>query len=315
MVPYVWVPGTVMSRSAAGIAAEVAGQLTWVAEVGDLVTQGQAVARINDQALRLQLKNDEATIKRLEAQLGYLAQQVERLQRLKDQQVVPANDLEEARSQREAVEQELVQAKVAKEQTLYELGHTQVKAPFTGEVVQRLQQPGSYSSVGEEVVQLVDTANVEIKAQAPLSVAPYLREGMTVAIKERERETRGEIRRIIPVGDERSRMFELRVAVDGEPWLIGAPVRVALPNAASRRVVAIPRDALVLRSEGVYVFKVSEDDTAERVTVEAGMGHASLIEVRGDVEAGDRVVVRGGERLQPGQSVSVASSPSGSPAG
>jgi RND family efflux transporter MFP subunit len=179
MAPHTWVPGTVASRNFAAIASEVAGQLTWVAEVGDRVEQGQAVARINDQSLQLQLKNDVATIKRLEAQLEYLAQQVDRLQRLSDQKVVAANELEEARTQSQAAQQELVQAKVARERTLYELDRTRVGAPFTGEVVQRLQQPGSYSGVGEEIVHLVDTSSIEVRAQAPLSVAPYLSEGMT----------------------------------------------------------------------------------------------------------------------------------------
>jgi multidrug efflux pump subunit AcrA (membrane-fusion protein) len=113
MSPEVWVPGTVVSRNQAAIAAEIAGQLTWVAEVGDVVKKGDVVARINDQSLQLQLKNDEATIKRHEANLQYLEQQVSRLERLTEQQIAPANDLEEAVSQRETLVQEIVQAKVA----------------------------------------------------------------------------------------------------------------------------------------------------------------------------------------------------------
>jgi len=317
MAPFVWVPGTVVSRNVAPIASQVAGQLTWVAEVGDRVEKGQAVARIDDASLDLQLRNDAATIKRLEAQLTYLDQQVERLERLTEQQVVPANDLEEAQSQHQAAEQELVQAKVARDRTLYGLDRTQVKAPFAGEIVRRLQQPGSYSSVGEEVVLLVDTVEVEVQAQAPLSVAPHLSEGMVVTVEVEGREMQGKLRRIIAVGDQRSRMFEIRVALGNELVIVGTAVRVALPTNRSRRVIAVPRDALILRSEGIYVFKVTEDGTAERVTVETGMGHDSLIEVRGDLGSGDKVVVRGGERLRPGQAVSIASGGdvAGSPAG
>ena len=317
MAPYIWVPGTVVSRNVAPIATQVAGQLTWVAEVGDRVEKGQAVARIDDASLQLQLRNDDATIKRLEAQLAYLDQQVQRLTRLTEQQVVPANDLEEAQSQNQAVEQELVQAKVARERTLYELDRTRVEAPFAGEVVQRLQQPGSYSSVGEEVVLLVDTAEVEVQAQAPLAVAPHLSEGMLVMVEAGGRESQGRLRRIIAVGDQRSRMFEIRVSLDSEPSMVGTAVRVALPTDQSRRVLAVPRDALILRSEGIYVFKVTDDGTAEKVAVKTGMGHDSLIEVVGDLGTGDTVVVRGGERLRPGQVVNIASGASvaGSPAG
>ena len=315
MAPHTWVPGTVMSRSTAAIASEVSGQLTWVADVGERIQAGQPVARINDQSLQLQLKNDEATIKRLEAQLKYQDQQVERTRRLTEQQVAAANDLEEVESQREATQQELVQGKVAQERTLYELERTHVTAPFTGEVVRRLQQPGSYSGIGEEVVWLVDSDDVEARVQAPLTVAPYLSEGMAVAVRSGDRETAGEIRQIVPVGDERSRMFELRISLAEGSWIVGSPVRVAVPIDNSRSVVAVPRDALILRQGGIHIFKVLEDGTAEKITVETGVGHESLIEVKGKVGAGDKVVVRGGERLQPGQAVVISSGSDGSPAG
>lgn len=315
MAPHTWVPGNIMSRNRAAIASEVSGQLTWVAEVGERVEAGQPVARINDRSLQLLLKNNEATIKRLEAQLSYLDQQVERTRRLTEQQVAPASDLEEVESQREATRQELVQARVGRERTLYEIDRTDVKAPFGGEVVQRLQQPGSYSGVGEEIVWLVDTGSVEARVQAPLTVAPYLSEGMPVTVRSGSRETAGEIRQIVPVGDERSRMFELRIGLGNEAWIVGSPVRVAVPNDSLRQVIAVPRDALILRQGGIHVFKVLEDGTAQKVSVETGVGYESLIEVRGEVAAGDKVVVRGGERLQPGQSVIISSGDNGSPAG
>ena len=79
--------------------------------------------------------------------------------------------------------------------------------------------------------------------------------------------------------------------------------------------MAVPRDALILRQGGIHIYKVLEDNTAEKVTVETGVGYESLIEVRGNVGAGDKVVVRGGERLQPGQAVVISSGDNGSPAG
>ena len=47
------------------------------------------------------------------------------------------------------------------------------------------------------------------------------------------------------------------------------------------------------------------DDTAERVSVNTGVAAGSLIEVNNGVRVGDRVVIRGGERLRPGQKVVV----------
>jgi RND family efflux transporter MFP subunit len=301
-----WVPGTIASRNDARIAAEGAGQLIWVAEVGDVVRKGAAVARIDDSALALQLKNDEAQIKRLEADLAFVEQQLDRQRQLAEEQIISANDLEQTESQRETARQSLEAARVAREQTLFRISRTTVRAPFDGRVVERMQQPGGFTSTGQEVVRLVNVDEIEVRAQAPLSVEPFLTEGMSVAVEGRERRSTGRIDRVVRVGDQRSRMFEVRVGLGGDPWIVGSGVRVALPSSAPRDVVAVPRDALILRSDAIYVFRVGNDGTAERIAVETGIGDSELIEIVGAVGQGDRIVVRGGERLRPGQAVSVA---------
>ena len=73
--------------------------------------------------------------------------------------------------------------------------------------------------------------------------------------------------------------------------------------------MAIPRDALVLRGSEVFVLRVTQENTVEKVNVRTGIGLGSLIEVTGDLADGDRVVTRGAERLQPGQEVVVNSGP------
>ena len=83
-------------------------------------------------------------------------------------------------------------------------------------------------------------------------------------------------------------------------------MRVELPRGEPVEVVAVPRDALILRQDSVYLFRVGADNVVEQVPVQTGVGHGELIEVRGDIRQGDRVVIRGGERLRSGQTVTVA---------
>jgi predicted N-formylglutamate amidohydrolase len=101
-------------------------------------------------------------------------------------------------------------------------------------------------------------------------------------------------------------MIEVRVELDEPGWVIGAAVRVALPESEPVPVVAVPRDALILRQNATYVYRVKDDSTVEQVAVSTGIGNGRMIEVRGDLAAGDHVVIRGGERLRPGQAVAVA---------
>src|SRR5256885_11051245 len=55
--------------------------------------------------------------------------------------------------------------------------------------------------------------------------------------------------RSVPVGDDRSRQFEVRVRLANPQWLVGTPVEVSLPSSAERTAVTVPRDALVIRQK------------------------------------------------------------------
>ena len=69
----------------------------------------------------------------------------------------------------------------------------------------------------------------------------------------------------------------------------------------------MPRDALVRRQDRTYVMRVTGDNKAEQVIVTPGTSSGDLVEVRGALNIGDRLVVRGAERLSVGQLVSVRS--------
>lgn len=301
-----WVSGTVISRNDSRISAETDGRLTWVADVGTNISLGEPIATIDDADLKLDLRDSEAQLESLKAQRRYQVANLERLQRLASSNNASVNEIDEAQSTLDMTDQSIRRAEVAIDQIERRIQQTRVVAPFAGVVVERLVQVGEFVSRGAQVARLVDTQNREIRARAPLSIAPYLREGMEVSIEHRSDESLSPVSRIIPVGDERSRMFEVRIAVENPALVVGSPVRVALPNGDPRELVAIPRDALVLRGNEVFVLRVNSENTVEKIAVSTGIGLGSLIEVIGEVAEGDRVVTRGAERLQPGQAVVVS---------
>ena len=85
--------------------------------------------------------------------------------------------------------------------------------------------------------------------------------------------------------------------------ILQQPVIVSLPKAKGNLTTMVPRDALVLRETETFVVTVDQDHTAHKVAVLVGRGEGDWISVTGEVIAGDRVVVRGGERLKDGQKV------------
>ena len=115
------------------------------------------------------------------------------------------------------------------------------------------------------------------------------------------------------VGDERSRQFELRIALTPGNLLVGSAIEVALPERAAENTLAVPRDALVERAEGNYVVRIAPDGGSERIAVRAGASDGEFTAVEGALKPGDKVVVRGAERLTDGQKVQIASGGSSAP--
>jgi RND family efflux transporter MFP subunit len=301
-----WVSGTVISRNDANIGAETDGRITWVAEVGETIDEGLPIATIDSADLELELLDNQASLESLRARERYLKSNLERLNSPALRNITPPNQLDEARSQIDMNAQDIRRADVAVSQTRRRISQTQVLAPFTGIVVERHIQVGEFVARGQQVARVVDTLNREIRAQAPLSVSGFLREGLEVSVQYQDIESLSPVNRVIPVGDERSRMFEVRIAVSNPAWVVGSPVRVALPNSDPRELVAVPRDALVLRGSEMFVLRVTSENMVEKISVVTGIGLGSLVEVIGDVNGGDQVVTRGAERLKPGQEVSIS---------
>jgi multidrug efflux pump subunit AcrA (membrane-fusion protein) len=66
-----------------------------------------------------------------------------------------------------------------------------------------------------------------------------------------------------------------------------------------------PRDALVIRAEAIYVYRVNGDQRAERIVVKPGIADGDWIAVEGALAPNDKVVVRGGESLRGNDKVQV----------
>jgi RND family efflux transporter MFP subunit len=296
--------GTVVSRNDARISSEVGGTLAWIAEPGTVVRRGETIARLDGARLTLALRDNAAAVKRLEAQLQLLATQRTRLQTL-GESVVSQSQLDEAVSREQMAEQEVEQARVARDRARLDLDRATVRAPFAGIIAERVQQSGEFVASGSPLLRLVNDRELEVVARAPLGSADTVSAGAEVRLLDGEHKTSGTVRAVIPVGDERSRMVELRIALADRSLRVGAPVRVEIAPRNLKPVITVPRDAVIQRQGASYVMRVRADNTAERVAVNLGPGRNNQVQIVSALRAGDRVIVRGGERLEPGQTVSV----------
>lgn len=303
LAPSVELPGTVISRFDSRLASELSAKLVWIAEVGTEVTKDESIARLEDFTFKIREMEAESMVDREAARVTFLESELQRLEQLsernlsaKSQYDQTVSDLAVARSDHRIAEAQLGYARIA-------MHITEIRAPFDGIVTERLRSIGERLNVADEVARLVDPNSLEIVARAPLNNVNFIKRGDSLSLRNEFRDGEANIRTIVPFGDPQSHMFEIRLDADHAVWTVGESVRVTLPTAETKSVLAIPRDALILRREGATVFKLNQDSTVTQVKVSVGLGAGRLIEVFGDLTAGDKVVVRGAEGLSDGSLV------------
>ena len=309
LAPSVELPGTVVSREDARLASELNANLAWIAEVGTEVSKGDTVARLQDFTFKVQEMEAQSRVDREQANVSFLEAELARLTELqarnlsaKSQLDQTAANLEIARGDLRISEAQLGYAKIS-------MHVTQIRAPFDGIVTERLRSVGERLRDADEVIRIVNASALEVVARAPLSTANFVAKGDELHISNDFRSDSVAIRTIVPFGDPQSHMLEIRLDADGDKWTVGESVRILMPTSVAKEVLAVPRDALVLRRDGVKVFKVNEDSTVTGVNVIVGLGAGADIEIIGDLGVGDRVVTRGAEGLQDGMAVDVIDGP------
>ena len=308
LAPSMWIAGTIISRHDARLSSEVEGRIESLVEVGDNINKGEIIARIDDTTIHMQLKEAAAEISQTEAKLKFFKREVERLEELAKNNNAAKNRLDEVISDRDQMYGELTMKQTRLAQARDKLNRTTIIAPFAGVIAERFKEEGEWAKIGDELVRLVNTESREIQGRIQQESAVFIKKGDPIEVTDGQKQTLAIVKTLVPVGDDISRLYEIRLEFQESGWMAGHAVRIKIPTAIPQNVMAVSRDALVIRENTIKVFRILENNTAEAVFVKTGIANDKLIEVIGDINEGDKIVVRGNERLNPQQQVNIQQS-------
>jgi RND family efflux transporter MFP subunit len=297
--------GIVISKDNARISSEVEGRLTWVAEVGTIVKKGEVVARLDDIFLQQQRTEELAIIQSEQAKQNLYEKEVKRFQRLIKQNNIAQNELDQSISDRAVASSNIIAANARLAQIDERISRSNLRAPFAGVVSERFTQSGEWTQNGNPLVRLIDFNNSEIQVRVPQSIYSLITLNSIMAVHNADQTIKATVQTIVPVGTTASRLFELRLKPQ-QPLPPGTLVRVSIPTAKAREVTSIHRDSLVLRKGSISVFRINDQNLSEQVSVDVGIGDGEYLELIGNINPGDRIVTRGGERLRPGETVKIS---------
>ena len=182
-----------------------------------------------------------------------------------------------------------------------------MRAPYGGVVTRRRAEVGAWLEVGNEVVSLVNDGAVELEADVPQEHLGGLAPGVRVAFHLDEGTAyRAEVRAVGVVENPNTRTRPVRFTprfVGPAPVLAaGQSVALAIPVGAPREVLSVAKDAVIREGGRAMVFTVV-DGRAQPRPVTLGEAVGDRVAVLSGLAAGDLAVVRGNERLIPGQPV------------
>jgi HlyD family secretion protein len=303
--------GSVRSRAQAKVGAERAGRISAILRrEGAPVRAGESLVELDEATARQQL---EATRRDLEAMraaresaraAAVLARQtLERLEKLGDGQLVSAEDMDQARSRRDAARADLdaAEARVASAAAAVklaedEIAHLNVRAPFDGVVSRRFAEVGESVIPGQALLEVTSLERLYVSAPIDERDAGRLRSGLPVRITVdtypgevwNARVTR--LSAVVEEAREQNRTLEVEadLPADSTRARLRPGMTADIEIVLSRRdsVVRIPSAALMERKR-VYVV---ERGRAVLREIEAGMHNWDWTEIRSGLAAGTRVV-------------------------
>lgn len=320
MTETVTVFGQIVAVRESDVATRVAGVIKEVpVQVGSVVSTGDVLMQMDTVRLGIELASAEADLDIAKAGLEVVQVQAdrakkafERAQELTVTGAISGAQFDDRASAVAEAQGGLSQARArigaaenAINLTRYNLTNATVRAPFDGIVLEVHAQTGQFASSGSRVSTLLDIGNLEVEANIPSRFIEALKPGSIVKGKNDSGSVLNmTLRAILPTefSETRTRPVRFTLAEASPYFAVGQPVTLNVPIGASRNVLVVSKDALT-QARGGWTAFVNDEGKASPRTVTIGVALGDTFEVLNGLAPGDEVVVRGNERLRPGQDI------------
>lgn len=310
------VVGALAPKFSTDVKSEVTGTVTavyvteWVR-----VERGSPLARLDTtetEAAIEALRAGEAQARTAEARAR---REHERAVQLKHYGLITPQNFDDATTAVEAAESVTSAARAQVRAAEARLRKSLLRAPMDGVLAMRAVNVGDrVENMGGGILfRIVDTRLLDLTVSVPSTRLARIRLGQRLEFQTDSvpgRIFRGKVMFVNPVIDEASRSAKVVAEVPNPDGVLkgGAFVTGHIVVASRSGVLRVPREALTnwqMDAHAADVFVV-RGDTVEKASVETGTVNGSSVEIRAGLQAGDRVVTRGGFALRSGDRVTVA---------
>ncbi len=321
-------PGELVAYQEVAIFPRVTGFVkTVIVDRGSSVRAGDLLATLEAPELVAQRAEAQSKLQAAEAQLAVARAKADADKSTFDRfkaasatpGVVAGNDVilaeksaDASRSQVVAAEQGIESARQALNAIRDMEGYLQVKAPFAGVVTERNVHPGALvgPSSGESsapLMRLVDANRLRLVVAVPEAYTTELPAGAMISFSVAAHPTEmftGRVARVARAVDVGTRTMAVELDVTNKDGRLapGTFCQVSWPVRRSKPSLLVPSGSVASTTDRTFVIRVRDGKT-EWVDVKTGLTSGPLVEVFGDLKAGDEVAGHGTDELRPGTEV------------
>ena len=317
------VVGNLVGEATVDAAPKINGRLESVAvRLGDRVTLGQQLARIEDSEISEQVKQAEAaldvakaTVRQREADLRFAGTNLERTRSLSERQLVSRQALDDAESRQQAAtaQLDLARAQLAQSQARGDelritLANTVIDSPVTGFVGKRTLDPGAWVTPNTSFISVVDISTVRLVANVIEKDLRRVSAGMPADVEVDAYPNEhfvGRIARVAPILDPATRTAQIEVEIPNPQGRLkpGMYAKVHFTVDRHDKALVVPANALVDYNGERGVFVPDQGSIAKFHPVKTGIEQLDVVEVASGLSDGERVVTTGAAALREGDQI------------
>jgi RND family efflux transporter MFP subunit len=323
IVDYITVVGNLVGEATVDVVPRVAGRLESISvRIGDRVTRGQQIAKVEDRELAEQVNQSDANLEVNRATVGArendlkVAQSAfERAKTSLEHGLLSQQGLEDAEARYNSAASQVTVAKAQLQSTQarldelkINLANTNILSPLDGVVGKRNLDPGAYAGTNTVILSVVDINTVRLVASLIEKEFKRISRGAQAVVEVDAfpgEQFTGQVSRVAPVFDPATRTASMEIEVPNPGYRLkpGMYARVRLTAERRPDALTVPRDAVVDvdKRHGVYVL---DGQVARFRDVRTGIDDGTQVEVLDGLTEGTRVVtigalaIRDGDRVQ-----------------
>ena len=294
------------------VAFERSGLVTEVlVEEGDIVAEGQPIARLDTAKLLAERAQLVARRGELEAQKGLAELTVDRKKRLMDTGHGSVEQYDEARFELARYVASIENVDASLRSLDVDIEKSVLRAPFAGRVGARMVDEGTVASPNLPVIDLLEAERRQVRIGVSVQASSKLTQDRIYTLSAAGRSFSARLVVVRPDLTTSTRTVSVVFDVDGAVDLpFGEVMELALDRHVSEPGFWVPLSALVEGRKGlwtVYTLGNSDGDSVvRREAVEILHTERTRAFVRGTIEAGAQIVLDGTNRVVPGQRVALA---------